>query len=196
MHPENVAKMDSAVCALIESMHRCWGHFHLLCGIHEGSKTYPNAVSEHDAVLLQIWRSAFEALFAAAGTLLDKRKDTASISTVMTMVRRLGTPEVKSILPDLELQLNDETGDIQKIREWRHNAIAHWSQAGRDMTFYEKNKMNLGQVEQALLKIESIVNEISWHATAVHNTVRPPTANLVEDGVFLMKSLEIAADIE
>jgi hypothetical protein len=196
MHPDNVAKIDAAVRALIESMHRCWGHYHLLRGIHEGSKTCPGAVTEHNSILLQVWRSGFEALFAAAGTLLDKRKDTASISTVITLVRRLGTPEVKSILPALETQLNDETGDIQKIREWRHNAVAHWSQAGRDMAFYEKNKMNLDQVEQALLKIESIVNEISWHATAVHNTVRPATASLVQEGVFLMKSLEVAAHIQ
>ncbi len=191
MTPGNIAKIEAAVLALVEILHKCWGHYHLLQGIHKGSKEYPSAISEHNNVLMQIWRSGFEALFAATGTLLDKGKDTVSISTLITLVRRLGTPDVKSILPDIENQLNDKTGEIQKFREWRHNVIAHLSQHGRDMMFYEKNKMNLVQVEKTLKKLESIVNEISWHATSIHNTVRPASANLVQNGVFLMKSLEV-----
>jgi len=193
---DGTAKIDAAIHALMESLHKCWGHFHLLQGLHAGSKANPEAVTEHNRVLLQIWRAAFEALFAAAGTLLDQTKGTASIRTVITLVRRHCTAEVKSILPDIEARLGEKTGNLQKIREWRHNSIAHWTEQGRDVSFYERNKLNVVEVEGALEDIESIINELSFHATAVHNTVRPASAHLVEEASFLMKSLAAATAIE
>jgi hypothetical protein len=189
MNSDQNANIDAAVTALSESLSSAWSYFHLLRGLHEGGRENPEVLKRFGSLFDQAWRAIFEGFFAKAGTLLDSTRSTYSLPNLVTLVRRYGDADLKQLLPEVEACLSDKDSPLAKIKSWRHEAVAHRPQDGRDETFYTNNKMNLNDLESALMQLEEALNHLSWNVLRIHNDTRTESMSLVEEGRSLFTSL-------
>ncbi|MGQ0525531.1 MAG: AbiU2 domain-containing protein [Betaproteobacteria bacterium] len=130
----------------------------------------------------QTWRAVFDGFFARAGTLLDATKSTYSLPNLVTLIRRYGDAELRQLLPEVEACLSEKDGAIAKIRNWRHETVAHRTTAQRDPDFHATNKMTLADLEGALKQLEEALNHLSWHVLSIHNDTRSGSDGLVDEG--------------
>jgi hypothetical protein len=184
MNPDQHANIDEMVKAICETLYSAWSYFHLLEGFHKGSKSYPIVVQKFDRLFAQIWRAAFDALIAKAGTLIDRNKTTYSLPNLLTMVHRY-RPQLKSVAKEVEDQLTSKDGPLAKIESWRHQAIAHRTPSGRTDGFYKNNKMYLGEVAEGLRQLERLLNMLSMEILHVHNETETDSEILVQQGADL-----------
>lgn len=191
MSSDQKDNIDVTVRALSESLTLAWGYFHLLRGLHEGGRENPEVLKRFDRLFDQAWQAIFEGLFAKVGTLLDKTKSTYSLPNLVIIVRRLGDADMKQFLPEVEACLSNNNSLLAKIKSWRHEAVAHSPQSGRDEEFYKNNKMNLDDLECALMRLEGILNHPSWNVLGIHNDARTGSAGMVKEGCALFTSLAV-----
>jgi hypothetical protein len=185
MNSDQKANIDAAVRALGEALFSAWSYFHLLRGIHLGSRQHPEVVERFGWLFDQTWRVAFDGFFAKAGTLLDSTKSTYSLPNLVTLIRRYGNSDLKQLLPEVEACLAENDSPLAKIRNWRHKAVAHRTTDGRNSTFYVDNKMALDDLENALVQLEELLNHLSWNVLAIHNNTRSGSEGLIEEGKAL-----------
>lgn len=135
------------------------------------------------------WRAVFDALFAKAGTLIDRTKGTYSLPNLLKSIRQYGNSELKDTLADVETRLNDSNGPMAKLENWRHKMVAHRTKVGRDDDFYRNNKMHLEDVESAVIELEQLLNLLSVGVLAIHNDTRSGSLDLVDQGASLFASV-------
>lgn len=191
MNSDQNANIDAAVRALAESLFSAWSYFYLLRGLHEGGRENPEVIKRFGWLFDQAWQAIFEGFFAKAGTLLDSTRSTYSLPNLVTLVRRCGDADLKQLLPEVEACLSDKDSPLAKIRGWRHEAVAHRPLDRRDETFYTNNKMNLDDLESALMQLEEALNHLSWNVLGIHNDTRTGSTGLVEEGRSLFTSLAV-----
>lgn len=191
MNSDQKANIDTAVRALSESLFSAWSYFHLLRGIHEGGRENPEVFKRFGVLFDQAWRAIFEGFFAKAGTLIDSTKSTYSLPNLATLVRKYGDANLKQLLPEIEACFSDKDSPLEKIKNWRHKAIAHHSVEGREEEFYTNNKMNLDDLESALTQLEKALNHLSWNVLGIHNDTRTGSTGLMEEGRSLFTSLAV-----
>jgi HEPN superfamily AbiU2-like protein len=188
VNADQKANIDAAVRELCESLFSAWSYFHLLRGLNEGARSNPEVIERFSWIFEQMWRAIFDGFFARVGTLLDATRSTYSLPNLVTLIRRYGDADLKQLLPEAEACLAEKDSAISKIRQWRHEAVAHRSTA-RDQDFYVTNKMSLPDLEAALKQLEDAVNHLSWHVLSIHNDTRGGSEGLIEEGKRLFASL-------
>jgi AbiU2 len=191
MNSDQIANIDATVTALSETLTSAWGYFHLLRGIHEGGRENPEAIRRYSLLFDQTWQAIFEGLFAKTGTLLDKKSGTYSLPNLVTMIRRYGDANLKQLLPEVEACLSIKDGLLEKIKNWRHQAVAHHPLFGRDEAFYTDTKMNLDEIESALMHLEDALNRLSFNALGIINDTRTGSTCLVEEGQSMFTSIAV-----
>jgi AbiU2 len=174
-----------------ESLFSAWSYLHLLRGLHEGGRDNPVVLARFGWLFDQAWRAVFDGFFAKVGTLLDSTKSTYSLPNLVTLVRRYGDTELKQLLPEVEACLSEKSGPLAKIKNWRHEAVAHRSSEGQEESFHADNKMNLADLESALTQLEEALNYLSWNVLGIHNNIRDGSDGLVEDGRSMFASLAV-----
>jgi len=135
-----------------------------------------------------MWQAAFDGFFAKVGTLLDQNKSNYSLPNLIKLVRKYGDSDLKQLLPEFEACLAEQDSPLAKIKRWRHEVVAHHTRSGRDSVFYIDNKMNLDDLEGALVQLEALLNHVSSTVLGVHNDTRG-SEDLVEEGIALFACL-------
>lgn len=191
MNPDQKANIDAMVVALSKSLFSAWSYLHLLRGLHEGGRDNPAVLARYGWLFDQAWRAVFDGFFAKVGTVLDSTKSTYSLPSLVTLVRRYGDTELKQLLPEVEAYLSEKNGPLAKIKNWRKKAVAHRSSEGLEESFYAKNKMNLADLESALVQLEETLNHLSLNVLSIHNDIRSGSEGLVEEGRSMFASLAL-----
>jgi len=194
MNSDQKANIDASVRALCESLFSAWSYFHLLRGLNEGGRSNLEVVEQFSWLLDQTWRAVFDGFFANVGTLLDAKKSTYSLPNLVTLIRRYGDAGLKQLLPEVEACLSEKDGAIAKIRNWRHQAVAHRTTGPQDQDFYAANKMTLADLEDASKQLEEALNHLSWHVLSIHNDTRSGSEGLVDEGRRLFASISMGLD--
>ncbi len=189
MNIDQQNNVDEMVRALAEALVAVWSYLHLLRGFQRGGQSQPLVLERFGRLFDQTWRAIFDALFAKAGTLIDRRKGTYSLPNLLKSIRRCGNPELKDALAYVETRLNDSTGPMVKLKNWRHQVVAHRTKEGRDDDFYQSNKMHLEDVESAVIELEQLLNRLSVGVLAIHNDTRSGSLGLVDQGASLFASI-------
>ncbi len=185
MNEDQEANIHKAVEALGKSLAAAWSYFFLLKGMHEGIKDNQKVLEKFAFLYDRTWRAVFDGFFAKVGTLLDSTKGTYSLPNLITMIRRYGNPELKKLIIDVESSLKDKESNIAKLQNWRHDAVAHNAVNRDDSEFYIENKMTMAEIEDALDKLEDLLNHLSWNVLSVHNDTKSKFERLVDDGISL-----------
>lgn len=189
MNIDQKNNVDEMVRALVEALFAAWSYLHLLRGFQQGGRNHPVVFERFDRLLDQTWRAIFDALFAKVGTLIDHTKSTYSIPNLLKTIRRYGDSEVRHMLSQVESRLNASDGPMVKIRNWRHQVVAHRTKTGRDSAFYQDNKMHLEDVESALVELEQLLNQLSVGVLSIHNDTRSGSLDLIDQGTLLFASI-------
>lgn len=189
MNVDQRANIEEMVDAIAVSLFTAWGYFHLLQGIHEGSKAHPVVVGRFDHWFEEAWRAIFEGLFAKAGTLLDRTKGTFSLPNLATMTLRYGDAEQKHTAKAVNARLQSKNGPLVKISSWRHLVVAHQTQDGLGDTFYSSHKMKLDEVSDALRELEELLNTLSLEVLERLNDTGSSNRALVQQGNELIASI-------
>jgi len=185
MNADQQANIEKMVNAISETLFSAWSYCHLLEGFHEGSKSHPVVVKKFDRLFDQVWRAVFDGLFAKAGTLIDRTKNTYSLPNLVTMAMRYGGAKLQSVAKSVQVRLNAKDGPLAKLESWRHEAVAHRTPNGRADAFYKNNKMNLRKVADGLRQLEQLLNTVSMEALRVHNDTETGNLDLVQQGTDL-----------
>ena len=196
MKPEQRKNLETMVEALGKSMAQAWSYFYVLKGVHEGSKASPSVAQRCPWLLEQVWRGLFDAFFAKAGTLVDATSSTYSLPNLITLVRRYGDSELRTLIPEAEACLTDKAGPIAKIRNWRHAQVAHRTPRGDADTFPVENKMDLTEIEGALKQLDDAINHLSWNVLAIHSDTSSAFEALVDEGKALFMAVASSLDAE
>ena len=191
MNTEQIANIDATVTALSETLTSAWGYLHLLRGLHEGGRENPEVIERFSLLFDQTWQAIFEGLFAKTGTLLDKKSGTYSLPNLVTMIRRYGDANSKQLFSEVEACLSDKDSLLEKIKCWRHQAVAHHPLNGRDEAFYTNTKMTLDEIESALMQLEEALNRLSCDALSIINDTRTGSTCLVEEGRSMFTSIAV-----
>lgn len=186
----NIAMMVNAIS---ETLFSAWSYFHLLEGFHKGSKAHPIVVQEFDRLFDQTWRAVFEGLFAKAGTLVDRTKNTCSLPQLLVMARRYGDTRLRSIAKTVEARLDAKDGPLAKIKSWRHQVVAHRTPNGRADAFYKHNQMDLTEVANGLRQIGELLNHLSVEILRVHNDTESGSVDLVHQATDLFAVIAAGA---
>jgi len=189
MNIDQKNNVDEMVKALAEALFAVWSYLHLLRGFQQGGQSYPVVLERFGRLFDQTWRAVFDALFAKAGTLIDRTKGTYSLPNLLKSIRRYGNSELKDTLTDVETRLNDSNGPMVKLENWRHQVVAHRTKVGRGDDFYRNNKMHLEDVESAVIELEQLLNRLSVGVLAIHNDTRSGSLDLVDQGASLFASV-------
>ncbi len=189
MNIDQKNNIDEMVKALAEALFAVWSYLHLLRGFQQGGQSHPVVLECFGRLFDQTWRAVFDALFAKAGTLIDRTKGTYSLPNLLKSIRRYGNSELKDTLTDVETRLNDSNGPMVKLENWRHQVVAHRTKVGRDDDFYRNNKMHLEDVESAVIELEQLLNRLSVGVLAIHNDTRSGSLDLVDQGASLFASV-------
>jgi hypothetical protein len=189
MNADQRANIEMMVSAISETLFSAWSYFHLLEGFHKGSKAHPIVVQEFDRLFDQTWRAVFEGLFAKAGTLVDRTKNTYSLPHLTTMARRYGDAELRFISKAVEARLNATDGPLAKIESWRHQVVAHRTPNGRADAFYKNNRMHLTEVANGLRQLQELLNIFSVEILRVHNDTESGSIDLVHQAADLFASI-------
>ena len=184
MNSDQEANINAAVLALGQNLACAWSYFFLLRGLDQGSRQDPEVVERFGLLYDRAWRAIFDGFFSKVGTLLDNTKGTHSLPNLITLIRRYGSPELKQLLPEVESSLKQKDSPLLKLRNWRHDAVAH-DVADRAAEFHTDNRMTLTEIESALTQLEGLLNHLSWNVLAIHNDTRSGFESLVEDGKSL-----------
>lgn len=137
---------------------------HLIRGIKAGAKENPAKLEENSLAIDLIYRGAFDAIFAAFGTIVDNRKKTYSLPSVIVKIKKFTQQDhpIRAELKKVEKALNSsENSPLIRMRNWRHKVVAHHTKEGRAKEFYADNKLYLDEVEGLLQEIEDLVNKLS-----------------------------------
>ena len=192
MNDDQRANINKMVTGIAETLFSAWSYFHLLQGFHEGSKAYPVVIQKFDRLFEQVWRAVFDGLFVKAGTLVDSKKGTFSLPSLVSMVRRYGDNELKTVAKSVDGRLTAKDGPLVKLKSWRHLAVAHCTQNGRLDAFYDNNQMNLEEVAEILRELEALLNILSLELLAVHNNIESGSGYLIQQGKELFASINDA----
>ena len=184
MNSDQKANIEAAVLALGQNLTCAWSYFHLLRGINQGSRQSPEVIERFGILYDRTWRAIFDGFFAKVGTLLDNTRSTHSLPNLVTLIRRYGSAELKQLIPEVELRLTKKGSSLSKLRNWRHDAVAHHA-ADLDPNFYTDNNMNLTEIEDALVQLEDLLNHLSLNVLNIHNETRKGFESLVDDGKSL-----------
>ena len=185
MNADQQANIETMIEANARALYSAWNYFHLLQGMHRGSKSHPVVVQKFDRFFDQLWRVVFDGLFSQAGTLIDRTKGPHSLPSLVTMSRKYGEAELKPILKEVQASLEDSDGPIAKIESWRHKVVAHRTLEGQCDTFRTDNKMNLEEVAIGLSQLEDLLNKISLNTIRVHHDTETGSEDLVGQGDML-----------
>ncbi|MFO1226770.1 hypothetical protein [Roseateles sp.] len=198
MNSDQRANLDAMVLALGKTMGQAWSYYYVLKGIHEGSKSSPRVAEQFPWLLDQIWRGAFDALFAKVGTVLDATSSTFSLPNLITLIRRYGNAELRGLIPEAEVCLSERGGALEKIRNWRHSNVAHRTARGDEDSFFDDNKMNLNEIEGAMDRLDLAINHLSWHVLSIHSDTKSAFEPLADQGkeLFLAASNGLAGPAE
>jgi hypothetical protein len=191
LNSDQETNIDEAVKALSESLFKAWSYFHILRGFYEGHQKHPEVIKQFNWLFDQAWNAIFDGLFAKAGTLLDRTKSTHSLPNLVTLIGRYGDDELKKLLPKVQSYLSEENDALAKIKNWRHNAVAHSTAEGQGEAFYVDNKMNLAELENTLIELEEALNHLSRNTLGIHNDIRNGSTGLVEEGRSLFATLAV-----
>lgn len=195
MNPDQRKNLETMVEALGKSMAQAWSYFYILKGLHEGAKASPAVAQRFPWLLEQIWRGIFDAFFSKVGTLVDATRSTYSLPNLITLVRRYGDSDLKSLVPEAEACMSDKAESLEKIKNWRHSQVAHRTARGDEDSFHVENKMDLDEVEGALRQLDVAINHLSWNVLAIHNDTNSELEGLVEEGkaLFLVTASALGA---
>ena len=171
------------VTANMEALFSAWSYFHLLQGMHRGSKGHPVVVQKFDRFFDQVWRAVFDGLFSKAGTLIDRTRGAQSLPNLLTLARKYGDAELRTIVKQAQASLQARDGPVAKIKSWRHKVVAHRTSEGRKNTFYVNNKMNLAEVASGLSELGELLNAISLKVLRVDNDAETGSEDLVQQGI-------------
>lgn len=164
MNKDQTRNVREVFDKVFEAIFRCWSYVHLIRGLQAGAKANKERLEENALAVDLIYRGVFEAIFAASGTIVDNRKGTYSIPSVITMVRKYTSEDhpIRAELKKAEEVLNSEDNSpLIRMRNWRHKVVAHHTKEGRTEKFYPENKLYLGEVEELLQEIEDLANQIT-----------------------------------
>ena len=185
MNADERSNIEAMVRANVETLFSAWSYFHLLQGMHKGSKDHPVVVQKFDRFFDQVWRAVFDGLFSKAGTLIDRTRNAQSLPNLLTLARRYGDAELRTIVKQAKASLQARGGPVAKIESWRHKVVAHRTSEGRENTFYVNNKMNLEEVASGLSQLGELLNTISLEALRVINDTETGSEDLVQQGIDL-----------
>jgi AbiU2 len=185
MNADQHTNIETMVNVISETLFSAWSYFHILEGFHVGSKSHPVVVQKFDRLFDQLWRAVFDGLFAGAGTLIDRTRNTYSLPNLVTIALRYGDAELKSVAKSVQVSLNAQDGPLAKLESWRHEAVAHRTPNGRADGFHTENKMCLGDVADGLRQMEQLLNVLSVEALRVHNDTETGNLDLVQQGIDL-----------
>jgi hypothetical protein len=177
MNPDQRANIESAIHAVGESIFNAWRYFHLLKGLQQGAKADPDNLLVHAIAIDVTYRAVFDALYAVIGTVCDKTKGTLSLPNLINMGRRYSQDSEKNgFLVSAQTALTDpKHAPLIKLSNWRHKHVAHRTQESRIQEVYTNNKLQLGEVEEAIDMLDRIANDVSaaltqtrydWHTAA------------------------------
>ncbi|MGD9984839.1 MAG: hypothetical protein AB7S51_11885 [Porticoccaceae bacterium] len=184
MNSDQEANIKASVLALGQNLACAWSYFFLLRGFDQGRRQDTEVVKRFGLLYDRAWCAIFDGFFAKVGTLLDNTKGTHSLPNLIILIRRYGSPELKRLLPEVESCLTKKDTPLQKLKNWRHDAVAH-DAADRAAEFHIDNRMTLTEIEDALTQLEGLLNQLSWNVLAIHNDTRSGFESLVEDGKSL-----------
>lgn len=189
MNSNQHANLSSSVDSLCEALNGAWSYFHLMQGLHEEGRKNPEALRRFGWFFDRTWTAIYESFFAKVGTLLDGTKGVHSLPNLVSMARRYLDSEKVALLPKIEQEVSNPDGPFCKFKSWRHEVVAHRTDAGRAQQFYVDNKMNLPEVGQALLQLERLLNQVSVLALSLHTDVRSGSEGLVAEGRTLLECI-------
>lgn len=185
MNTDQRSNIETMVRANAETLFSAWSYFHLLQGMHKGSKGHPVVVQKFDRFFDQVWRAVFDGLFSKAGTLIDRTRGTQSFPNLLTLARKCGDVKLRTIVKQAQATLQMRDGPVAKIESWRHKVVAHRTSVGRESSFYVRNKMNLKEVASGLCQLEKLLNAISLEVLRVINDTETGSGDLVQQGIDL-----------
>ena len=185
MQPDHRANLDVAALAVGESLALAWAHFHLLRGIDNGRLKYPQVVHNVDLFYDRLWRAAFDAFFAKVGTVLDNKRSNHSLLSFLTLARRYADPEVRKLLPAIEVDLAKDDAPLAKLKRWRHEVVAHKPAVRDAIDFHTQNRMTLTEIEHALEQLDEYFNQISSNVLGLHSEHRSAFEGIVQQAESL-----------
>ncbi|UHQ18362.1 hypothetical protein LVB87_09020 [Lysobacter sp. KIS68-7] len=151
--------------AVASSIHLAWTYFQILKGMQEASADDPESPLTHPHAYDAIYRAVFHALYLAVGQVTDTRKDVESLNTLEAMARRYPVEREKVAKVHrvvLGVIRPDSDSPLSRLRRWRDLHAAHRTMDASNPAFYVENKLNLGEVEQAIASLDAALSEISW----------------------------------
>jgi hypothetical protein len=189
INSDHQADIEKSIDILCESLFSAWGYFHLLQGLHEGSKIHRSVIKKFDHLFDQIWRAGFDGLFSMTGTIIDRTKATYSLPGLITKIRKAADTDLLNEINLIENMLNAKEGPLTKIGLWRNKIVAHRTKEGKDPSFREQNSLKLPDIADALLQLSDALNKISFFTINRMNDTKSGTQELVTQGVALFTCL-------
>ena len=188
MNTDQKANIECIITAVAETIFSAWAHLHLLEGLHRGGTCSPTVVQKFEHFFDEIWRATFDSLFSAVGAILDQKKGTNSLPALITKAKTYGDANLKNTAKLVQDRLNTDRGALKKMREWRHEVVAHRPSSFSNI-FYEEHELTLDDVKAALRQLEQMLDDLSFEALQLHNELETGSEILVKQGVDLFACL-------
>ena len=164
MNPDHQQNLEEVIDSLCENLVWAWNYYHILEGLHEEASVSRAQVDRFPSLMSCLWSAFFDALFIKLNHFIDRTKNVHSFYYLFKLIRRY-LPDNKDLLSKIEVHESKfhKAADpiIEKIENWRNQAVAHLTRASRDDRFYEENKMHLNEIKIFLQLSDMILETYS-----------------------------------
>jgi len=164
MNPVQKDNIEKVIDSLSQNLVWAWNYYHFLEGLHEEAKESNEQVERFPCIISCLWLAVFEALFVRMNHFIDRTKNVHSFFYLFKLIRCYlpENTELKSKISEHKNKLL-KTADpiIEKIENWRNQAVAHLTPASIDEQFHEENVMHLKEIKNYLELSCEILNTYS-----------------------------------
>ena len=118
-----------------------------------------------------------------------------NFKAMLETLEKHGPATAGPVLGKLRRQLAQDTDERRKIKLWRHNAIAHRTDEGRDPEFFVRNKLDVEAAEKVLVELEDMLNQASLATMNTYVNVKHGSKDNVLHAKLLLADLGLATRV-
>lgn len=164
MNPDHQHNLEEVIDSLCVNLAWACNYYSILEGLHEEARKTREQVSRFPFLMDCLWSALFDALFLQLNHFIDRTKNVHSFYYLFKLMRRYLSDNTDLHSKGLEYEGKlHKTADpaIEKIENWRKQAVAHLTPASRDERFYEENRMHLLEIKEYLQLCSTILDTYS-----------------------------------
>jgi hypothetical protein len=160
--------IERDIDGMVHSLTDAWTSLRLAKALHFAMNAGLDKDSHQARCAVYFYETAFTALYVQLGAITDPGDGVHALTRLCERLKEAWKTdaELLSVVGSVWDRFS-KSPTKQKVRAWRDKVVAHKTPKYLDSAFYETNKLSLGDAEEFLDELETLLNELTVNFNGV-----------------------------